>query len=234
MFDKSSRFYDAIYEWKDYAAESQKVDHLIQEYRPGARTLLDVACGTGLHLQHFAIGYEVEGVDVNPELLAVARDRLPDVRLTEADMETMELGRTFDVVTCLFSSIGYVLNTARLDRTIAAMARHLNPGGVLIVEPWFTPEGFVAGHIGAVFVDKDDLKIARINDSRVHDGVSEMTLHYLIGSPGGVSYFTEEHSLGLFTEDQYLQAFSKTGLDATHDSEGLMGRGLYIGVLPAA
>jgi hypothetical protein len=102
----------------------------------------------------------------------------------------------------------------------------------LIVEPWFFPEAFVDGHIGAVFVDQDEMKIARINDSRVRDGVSWLTLHYMVGVPEGISYFTEEHVLGLFTHEQYLDAFRGAGLGVTYDEEGLMGRGLYVGVVP--
>jgi ubiquinone/menaquinone biosynthesis C-methylase UbiE len=234
MFARSSRFYDTIYHWKDYAAEAQKIHEVVQRHNPEARTLLDVACGTGLHLQHLARNYAVEGLDVNTDLLAVARERLPEVRFTEADMETMDLGKKFDAITCLFSSIGYVRTVARLDRTLKAMARHLQPGGVLIIEPWFSPANFIAGHIGAIFVDNEDVKIARINDSRVRGGISVLTLHYLVGAPEGISYFKEEHALGLFTDEEHLDAFAEAGLSVTHDEEGLMGRGLYVGLQPAA
>ena len=56
--------------------------------------------------------------------------------LEVADMTSFDLGRRFDVVTCLFSSIGYVGTAERLDQAIATMAAHLEPGGTLIVEPW--------------------------------------------------------------------------------------------------
>ena len=80
----------------------------IRTHKPDAATLLDVACGTGAHLVHFARKYRVEGIDVSEEQLAVARARLPGVELHLGDMTTFDLGRTFDAVTCMFSSIGYV------------------------------------------------------------------------------------------------------------------------------
>lgn len=64
MFLRSQRFYDAIYAWKDYQGDAVKLHTLIEERNPGARTLLDVACGTGQHLEHLKERYEVEGVDV--------------------------------------------------------------------------------------------------------------------------------------------------------------------------
>jgi len=48
---------------------------------PNARTLLDVACGTGAHLVHFNNLYAVEGLDLSPDLLAIAAQRLPDIVL---------------------------------------------------------------------------------------------------------------------------------------------------------
>src|SRR5207247_2040583 len=76
VFTRSARFYDAIYSFKDYGKEAARIDALIRERRPNARTLLDVACGTGLHLKHLSERYEVEGLDLDPELLKLASDRL--------------------------------------------------------------------------------------------------------------------------------------------------------------
>ena len=140
MFSNSAAIYDAVYSFKDYADESERLRVLIEESAPGAATLLDVACGTGKHLEQLQAWYEVSGVDLDPELLAIARARLGDVELLTSDMTDFALGRRFDVVTCLFSSIGYVETVERLGSAIAAMAAHLKPEGVLIVEPWLSPE----------------------------------------------------------------------------------------------
>jgi hypothetical protein len=56
-----------------------------------------------------------------------------------------------------------------------------------------------------------------------------MSFHYLVGTPEGIDHFTEEHEVGLFTDQEYRDAFRAAGLEAEHDAEGLMGRGLYIG-----
>ena len=85
MFTKSAAFYDALYAFKDYASEAAHVRALIQERFPSARTLLDVDCGTGTHLVHLREWYAVQGLDLDPQLLAIARDRLPDVPLHQGD-----------------------------------------------------------------------------------------------------------------------------------------------------
>ena len=50
-------------------------------------------------------------------------------------MVNLELGRQFDVVLCLFSSIGYVRTRALLKKTLFSFARDLKAGGVAITEP---------------------------------------------------------------------------------------------------
>jgi SAM-dependent methyltransferase len=228
VFSRSARLYDAVYaSIRDYPREAAELDRLIQERRPGARTLLDVACGTGAHLEHLT-GYEVEGLDLDPEMLDVARDRLPNVPFHDGDMADFNLGKRFDAVVCMFSSIGYVRSEDRLRSAISAMARHLETAGVLVVEPWLTPDVWVDRHVGAVFVDEPDLKIARINLGLREGNVSIFDFEYLVGTPDGIERFTEHHDLGLFTVEQYLEAFRASGLEADHDPEGPMGRGLYI------
>jgi SAM-dependent methyltransferase len=234
MFTKSARFYDAIYSFKDYAAEAEKVDALIQERKPGARTLLDVACGTGLHLAHLRERYEVEGLDLDPNLLAIAAERLPGVPLHEDDMTSFDLGRRFDAVVCLFSSIGYAKTVENLERAVTSMANHLEPGGVLIVEPWITPDVWEDDHLGAVFVDEPKLKIARVNLAEREGRLSRLVFHYLVLTPEGVERFEEPHEVYLFTHEEYLAAFRRARLDVEYDAEGLMGRGLYVGCAPAA
>jgi len=232
VFSRSARIYDAVYSWKDYPREAERVHELVQARKPGAETLLDVACGTGAHLAGLRRWYRCEGLDLDGELLAVARERLPDVPLHRGDMRDFDLGRSFDAVTCLFSSIGYVLTVEALEAAVASMARHLEPGGVLVVEPWLAPEAVVVPHVGAVFVDEPELKIARVNTIEVDGRRSSFEFQYLVGTPAGVEHFTERHELGLFTREEHLAAFRAAGLAVEHDEEGLMGRGLYVGVAP--
>ena len=234
MFSRSARFYDAVYSFKDYAAEAEKVDAVIRERKPGARKLLDVACGTGKHLEYLRERYEVEGLDLDPNLLAIAAERLAGVPLHEGDMVSFDLGHRFDAVVCLFSAIGYAKTVENLERAVTSMANHLGPGGVLVVEPWITPDMWEEGHLGAVFVDEPDLKIARVNQGEREGRLSRFVFHYLVLTSDGVDRFEERHELALFTQDEYVAAFRTAGLDVQHDPEGLMGRGLYVGCAPAA
>lgn len=229
MFDKSAELYDLFYDWKDYRGEAEKVHRIASARSSDARTLLDVACGTGSHLVHLRDWYEVEGLDLNADLLRVAARRLPGVPLHTADMRDFDLGRRFDVVTCLFSSIGYVETLEGLSLAFQAMARHLAPSGLLILEPWLSPDTFDPSYLGRVSVaERPDLQAVRLNGSRVAGNRSILDFHYLVARPGTVEHLTETHTLGLFTDDEYRSALERVGLAVEHDTEGLMGRGLWI------
>lgn len=232
MFTHSAHLYDAVYSFKDYVAESAKVHELIQDRSPGAATLLDVACGTGKHMEQLRDWYEVEGIDLDPALLELARERLGDVPVHVADMTSFDLGRKFDAVTCLFSAIGYVGTVERLNEAIAAMAAHLKPGGVLMLEPWVGPDVWVPGRPHLLSVDEPELKIARMTMSGREGRLAIMDFSYLVGTPAGVQHFTERHEAALFTVDEYRHAFGLAGLAVEHDEQGLIGRGLYIGERP--
>ncbi len=235
MFTKSAAFYDAIYAamGKDYAREAQQVHALIQQHsRTLGKTLLDVACGTANHLAVLREWYEVAGLDLDGRMLAIARRRCPGVRFYRSDMAAFKLGRRFDAVICLFSSIGYTRTRARLHRAVKTFAQHTAPGGVVLIEPWIFPEKFEKGRVGLVVIDQPTLKIARMNGSARHGTLSPLRFHYIVGTPDGVSHFTEEHTLGLFTHENYVTAFRAAGLDVSFDPDGLTGRGLYIGRKP--
>jgi SAM-dependent methyltransferase len=229
MFTKSAALYDALYSWKNYPAEVDRLHAIVGERMPDAKTLLDVACGTGVHMELLRRWYQVEGVDVEPDMLEVAATRLPGVALHVGDMRTFDLGRQFDVVACLFSSVGYMLTIEDLGEAIANMGRHLVRGGLMIVEPWLSPGQFDPNHLPRPLVASGDgFNVVRMNDSRVEGRLSIMNFHYLLGTPGELTHFEEIHRLALYTPDEYSSAFSAAGLTAEFDDEGLMGRGLWL------
>ena len=235
MYERSAELYDAIYAFKDYAREAASVHEVIERTRRSAgRSLLDVACGTGLHAAAFRTWYEVEGVELSDGMLAVARGRLPASTVHRGDMRDFALARRFDAVTCLFSSIGYVRTVDGMRRAVRNMARHLAPGGVLVVEPWFFPDAYRPGHLSAQFVDGAELKVARFALSELVDRVSVLDMHHLVGSASGIESFVERHELGLFTLAEYLDAHARAGLDAHFEEAGPAGRGLFVAKAPEA
>jgi SAM-dependent methyltransferase len=118
MFIDSPELDDAIYHFKDYARECDRLRSLINEAVPNARTILDVACGTGTHAKFLKHHYALDGIDINENYLLAARLKNPSGNYTRADMMDFDLARSYDIVTCLFSAIGIVKTFECLERAI--------------------------------------------------------------------------------------------------------------------
>jgi SAM-dependent methyltransferase len=76
-------------------------------------------------------GFDVVGVDVDPDMLAIARSRRPDLQWELADIGTVDLGQTFDLV-LLAGNVMLFVPEGTESKVIANMARHLAPGGRMV------------------------------------------------------------------------------------------------------
>lgn len=235
MYAKVARIYDLLYTGtgiRDYPAESDALHAIIQESSPGARTLLDVGCGTGAHLEILRRWYEVEGLDLSPEMLEVARARLRDVPLHVADMRTLDLPRKFDAVTCLFSAIGYVTEPAEMRSTIQRLANHVAPGGVLIVDGWIRPEDWGDDYRrGPDVASDDETMVVRLTLSRRTGSITEMDMHHLVRDAEGIDHFVQHHRLALVPTAEYQAAFVAAGLKP-HVAPFMPSRDRVVGTKP--
>lgn len=211
-----AEFYEDLFRsrGKDWAAESQLITDMVRARRPGASALLDVACGTGAHLETFARLFDhVEGVEPAAAMREIACRRLPGTAVHASGMCELRLRRTFDAVTCLGFAIAYMRDTAALDAAIARMAAHLVPGGVLVVEPWWTPERFIDGYVGGHMMRENGRVVSRITHSVRHGGATHMRIHFVVADADGIRQFHEDEVNTLFTDGQYATAFDRAGCD---------------------
>ena len=88
-----ARYYDIVYADKPYAQEARFIDALLRAAGPIPGRLLDVACGTGRHAAAFgSLGWDVMGVDLSEDLLALARSNAPSANFVQQDMRELDLG----------------------------------------------------------------------------------------------------------------------------------------------
>ncbi len=234
VYTKGARFYDLIQTGrrvaKDYGAEAAELDALIRSRNPGARTLLDVACGTGQHLSFLRNRYAVEGADLSRAMLTVARERLPGVDLHLIDMRFLDLGKRFDAVTCLFSSIGY-LEPSEIRPTLQRFVHHLADGGVLVIDGWVRPDAWMDGHEPPIeHVTDGDVDLFRLDHSFREGSATTIAMHHLVRSARGIVHFAESHRLWLVPTSDLVAAIESAGLrtEVVHDS--MPGRDRVLGV----
>jgi ubiquinone/menaquinone biosynthesis C-methylase UbiE len=230
-----AEIYDLIYSWwrkKDYTTEAAQVTEMIRDRNPAASSLLDIACGTGVHLARFAEWFDhVEGLDLSEAMLTVARGRLPGAGLHQGDMRALDLPRRFDAITCMYTAIAHQTED-ELGATLRRFARHLNPGGVVAIDPWWFPETFIEGYVSAEVITPDHRSIARVSHATRDGDWSRTDVHYLVADEKtGVRYFTEPYVHRLFTRGQYETALEGAGFAVEYVEGFHSGRGLFMGHL---
>jgi SAM-dependent methyltransferase len=233
MFTSSAEYYDLIYgSFKDYRSEAAQIVRLLRSINPRCRSVLDVACGTGEHARLLAAeGFAVDGIDLNPAFVQIARRKHASGRILVEDMCDFRLPDRYDAVTCLFSSIAYLRT---LDRVTAALNRfreHLGPHGVIVIEPWFPPGVLDPTHVSENVGEADGIRVRRTSRLRLGERESQLLFDYEITDGNGTRVQTEVHELGLFTIEEMLGAFRQAGLSADYDPTGLTGRGLYVATI---
>jgi len=155
VFGAYSQYYDLLYKDKDYAGEAGYVRSLIERHHPGARSVLDLGCGTGRHALLLAeSGYRMTGVDRSPDMLRAANEQLltasPEraARLASSgapptflpgDVRSVRTGQKFDVVVSLFHVMSYQTSNDDLKAALRTVREHLLPGGVLVFDCWYGP-----------------------------------------------------------------------------------------------
>jgi len=231
MYSESAELYDLIYaSFKNYEAETDQLFGLLSQAQPGLRTVLDVACGTAEHARLLAErhGLSVDGIDLDPTFVEIAQRKHPSGRFVVADMGDFDLGRRYDVVICLFSSIGYLRTIDRVTRAIGRFRHHLEPGGIIVVEPWFPPGVMTYGYTSTDVGEGVGLRVVRRARTEIDGRLSRLHFDYDITRDGHTRHASEVHELGLFTLEEMRAAFEANGLDVEYDSKGLTGRGLYV------
>ena len=225
MFSQSQQWYDLVYDaqGKDYLEEAERLRLLFMGHGFSTQILgrrprwLDVACGTARHLVHLP-EFERVGVDLDPAMIDVARLRCPTVTFEVLDMKSLSpwdsseiasLGpdARFEIVTCLFSAIAYMEDPAALAIAVKGMAERLAPGGLLLVEPFLSPDMVVEGRLSMNVIDRPDLKLVRMDVPRVDGRRLELEFHYLAATAAGVEHRMEPHRITLFTIDEIGDAF---------------------------
>jgi len=101
--------------------------------------LLDMACGEGSFAVAMAeSGYQVTGIDQSPQMISLARERAQQagisVKFHVEDMRSLPFAQSFDLVTCFFDSLNYLLSFKDLQQAFQGAFKALRPGGYFIFD----------------------------------------------------------------------------------------------------
>jgi SAM-dependent methyltransferase len=162
VFGDYSKYYDLLYQDKDYEAEARYVDTLIKKYSLNARSMLEFGCGTGRYTREFSrLGYAVHGVDFSEGMLAEAREKsegIKRLRFSCGDMRSVRLGEKFDVVAALFHVLSYQTTNQDVLDAFKTVKEHLAPEGIAVLDFWYGP---------AVLTQRPEIRIKEVENKSI-------------------------------------------------------------------
>lgn len=223
VFGKYSSYYDLLYKDKDYSSEAEYIHNLIQKYHPGARSVLNLGCGTGRHDILLAEkGYDVTGVDLSEEMLCVANSRLSDskskslnVKFYQGDARNIKLAVKFDAVISLFHVINYQTTNNDLLSAFSTAKRHLNRNGVFIFDSWYGPAVLTDPPVTRIKrLEDEKISVMRIAEPVIHANKNIVDVNYNIFIKDKYSGTVEE-----LKETHHMRYLFKPEVDIILDSE---------------
>ncbi len=221
-FSQFARYYDQFMsEYVDYPGWVNYIRKIFRHFRVAPRTILDVACGTGIPTIILAQeGYRVIGIDRSPEMLTVLlskKDDLP-IEVIRADIREFRLSEPVDAAISLYDSINYLLTEEDLYRCFVCVHRALTPGGIFAFD-MNTIYG-LAHSWGTRTVKRETSGITSIWQNRFDPETQISTLHLTFweklpdGSLG--EKFEEIHQERGYTPEEVSRVLTKAGFAESH------------------
>lgn len=163
IFKEYAQYYDLLYRDKDYNSEVEYIHGLIQKYAPGAKSVLNLGCGSGRHDRGLADrDYSVTGVDSSEQMIETALASSQgnhNLEYVTADLRSLDISKQFDIVTSLFHVMSYQINNNDLISAFTTAFNHVKPGGLFIFDFWHGP---------GVLTDRPTVRLKELEDSSIH------------------------------------------------------------------
>lgn len=138
VFDKYSKYYDLLYQDKDYVAEADYISSVIKTFSQNTKNILELGCGTGKHASLLSNnGYDIFGIDLSNTMLERAKEL--GINCEVGDVRTFRAGRKFDAVISLFHIVSYQTTDEDVLNFFETAAFHLDSNGIVIFDVWYKP-----------------------------------------------------------------------------------------------
>jgi len=241
VFDDYARYYDLLYQDKDYDGEVRFIDGLIKKYAPNAKKLLELGCGTGIHAEKLAeVGYSIHGVDLSAEMLKCAKERiqnLPERKAKNLSFSCGDIrqfrheGGRFDAVISLFHVMSYQTGNSDLMSVCNTVKQNLKPNGVFIFDCWYGPAVLSDPPVVRVKRLEDErIEITRIAEPETYPNDNRVDVHYQVfikeKSTGKVEILEETHRMRYLFKPEIEQILALCDLSLINSQEWLSGNKL--------
>jgi SAM-dependent methyltransferase len=229
VFNTYSRYYDLLYQDKNYIAEVDYIQGLLTRQGIAQGSLLEFGSGTGIHGgMRAARGYHVHGIERSAEMLARAIVT-EGFSCQKDDICEVRLGRTFDAVLALFHVISYQITNADLVAVFTTAREHLKPGGVFIFDFWFSPAVYSQQpSVRVKRIEGKQLEITRIAEPEIYPNENRVDVNYTIFArdllSGAIEMTSETHPMRHLSLPEIDLIASVSGFERIITEEFLSGK----------
>ncbi len=221
-----AKYYDLIFQGKDYVTESEFIKNAIKKRKVDARSILDIGCGTGVHLNLLKDDFKVlDGIDLNSEIIEEAKKKSSKINYHVAGMSNFKLNQKFDVIICLYSVFNYNLTVKDAKDTLKNIKDHLNSHG-LVIFVLYSPRNTIKEtslHVGK----NSNVEVAKVNmhfvDPKTHIEISDFLV--LIKDKNRVDFYTEkDHKYRIYGIDEFTEMLTKAGFTSIEAFDGFSNK----------
>jgi SAM-dependent methyltransferase len=159
-FNAYSKYYDLIYNNKNYSSEVDYVTSLFNKYGSKINNVLELGSGTGNHANYFTSKkYNITGIERSKEMVLLSNEKkINGFHAINGDISNTFLDIKFDAVISLFHVISYLTENDSILNCFKTTNKHLEVGGLFIFDVWFTP---------AVLTQQPSNKIKKLEDENI-------------------------------------------------------------------
>ena len=236
VFGEYAKYYDLLYRDKDYVAEAGYVDDLIRTHAPGAKSVLNLGCGTGNHDIILAEkGYRITGIDRSAESIQKAREKLSGatgpvgLKFETARIQSLKLDKKFDAVISLFHVFSYLTTEEDLLAALETAGNHLRNGGILIFDCWYGPAVLTdQPSVRVKRVENDTLNVIRIAEPELfaQENIVEVNYQVIIGNKlnGKMARVNECHRMRYWFRPEIDRMLADSGFEPINCVEWMSNR----------
>jgi len=228
LFDAIGKYYDLLYQDKDYVSEVNYIDHLIKKYSDQTCNILEFGFGTGKHAGILVDkGYKIDGIERSKSMVKFASEKsgfTPHV----GDIKTKKLKKKFDTVISLFHVFSYQTNNSDVQELLCNASRHLKKGGIFIFDIWYTPAVLSIYPSNRVLrMSNDEIEVTRIAepDILINENIVNVNYQFFVKNKLNNNYetFQETHPMRHFSLPEIDYFAQKNGFLVEKSEEWITG-----------
>ena len=231
VFEKYAKYYDLLYQDKDYKEESNYISSLIKKHHPETKKILEFGSGSGIHGRFLAgMGYQVSGIERSQQMIDLGskktdlNGKTSNFNCIQGDCTNTFIGNDFDAVISLFHVLSYQTSNESITAMLNNAHKQLKPGGIFIFDYWYSPAVWnYRPTLRVKKVENSELKITRIAEPECWEKNNRVDIKYLTFiedlSSGKISKIEETHEIRAFDLDEISQFSSSIGFEIIHSEE---------------